>query len=189
MKYFSYNLVAAANDWIEQSAEEHRQAEQRFWSIAEDYGRELEGLKSRVSRAAWDFFRHGFGRYGLHDARLLSLSIGDGLDYVPDGTAPFRLNRQRTSARIEFLNYEQDLHYLFDLRGVRRLQSDLSVEEETYAKSIGDLYTYELTAADEASLQLGFLFASGASITIQFRRLVFRRHRIKRQYETGEMYG
>ncbi len=72
--------------------------------------------------------------------------------------------------------------------GVRRVQSDLFIDEEKYAKSIGDLFTYELTAVDKDSLQLGFLFAVGASIVIQFRRLVFRRRRIKREYEEGEMY-
>ncbi len=188
MKYFTYDLVAAANDWIEQSEEEHRKAEKQFWSVVEDYHYELEGLKSRVSRAAWNFFRHGFGHYGLHDARLLSLSVGDGLDYVPDGASPFLLNRQRTTARVEFLNYEQGLHYLFDLRGVSRVQSDLFIEEDSSAESIGDLFTYELTAVDKDNLQLGFLFASSASIIIQFRRLVFRRHRIKRKYEIGEAY-
>jgi len=188
MKYFTYNLVAAANDWIEQTEEESRSAERQFWATVEDYRRHLEGLKSRVSRPAWDFFRHGFGRYGLHDARLLSLCVGDGLGYTPDGASPFLLNRQHASARIEFLNYEQDLHYLFDLRGMSRLQNDLVIEEDSYAKSIGDLFTYELTAVDEIHLQLGFLFASGSSVIIQFRRLVFRRRRINRRYEIGAMY-
>lgn len=189
MKYFTYDLIAAYNDWIEQTEEESRLAEKKFWATVEDYHRELEGLQSRISKAAWNFFRYGFARYGLHDARLLSLSVGDGLDYVPDGVSPFLLNRQRTSAKIKFLNYEQNLHYLFDLRGVKRLETNLFIEEKLYAKSIGDLFTYELTAVNEDILQLGFLFAYGASINIQFRKLVFRRNRIKRKYEIGEMYG
>ena len=189
MKYFSYNLIAAANDWIEQSEEEHLQAEKRFWSVVEDYHHELEDLKYRVSQKAWHFFRHGFGRYGLHDARLLSFNIGDGLDYVVDGSSPLRLNRQKIFVRLEFLNYEQDLHYLFDLRGINSVQSNLFVENDSAAKSIGDLYTYELTRTDNNILQLAFLFANGASIIIQFRKLVFRRRRIKRQYEVGEIYS
>ena len=188
MKYFTNKLIVAANGWIEQTEKERLQAEKKFWSVVEDYYRELDGLKTRVSRPAWEFFRHGFGRYGLHDARLISLSVGDGLDYVPDGTSPFRLNRQHTSARIEFLNYEQDLHYSFDLRGVTRVRSDLVIEEHSYAKSIGDLFIYELTSRDEENLQLGFLFASGATIIVRFRRLVFRKRRIKRKYAVGEMY-
>lgn len=189
MKYFTYELISALNDWTEQTEEEYLQADKRFWATVENYHRELEGLKPRVSQKAWHFFRYGFARYGLHDARLLSFNIGDGLDYVPDGSLPFRINRQRTSARLEFLNYHQDLHYLFALRGIKRIQSDLFVDEEMVAQSIGDLYTYELTEVDKETLQLGFLFASGASIVIQFRKLVFRRSRIKRQYEAGEMYS
>jgi hypothetical protein len=189
MKYFTYSLIAANNDWIEQSEEEYQKAEKQFWVTVEDYHRELEGLKSRVSQKAWHFFRYGFARYGLHDARLLSFNVGDGLDYVTDGSVPFRINRQRTSARLQFLNYQQDLHYLFEFRGIKRIQNDLFADEEMVAQSIGDLYTYELTEVDKDTLQLGFLFASGASIVIQFRKLVFRKQRIKRQYEVDEMYS
>ncbi|HWN10254.1 MAG TPA: hypothetical protein VNO50_13470 [Pyrinomonadaceae bacterium] len=189
MKYFTPNLIAAANDWIEQTTPELRKAEKRFESAVADYRRELERLKPRVSQAAWDFFRHGNNETGLHDARLLSLKVGDGLNYVPDGVTPFRVNRQRTATIVEFLNYEQSFEYVFDLRRVHRISTDLFVEKESFAKSLGDLYIYELVAINEKLLQLGFLFATGATIGIQFERLVFRRRRIQRQYEPGEMYS
>ncbi len=189
MKYFTPDLIAAANDWIEQTTPELRKAEKRFKSAVAEYQRELEGLKPRVSRAAWDLFRHGFAEKGLHDARLLSLRVGDGLNYLPDGVTPFRLNRQRTTTIVELLNYEQSFHYVFELRRVRRVSTDLFVEEGSFSNNLGDLYIYELVAIDEKLLQLGFLFASGATIAIQFERLVFRRRRINRQYESGEMYS
>lgn len=188
MKYFTYELIAAADDLIEQTAQERRLAQKRGDSVVKKYQRELESLKPRISGAAWDFFRHGFGERGLHDASLLSLRVGDGLNYTPDGASPFLRNRQRTSTIVEFLNFEQDLRYVFDLRGVSRVRSDLFVDEESFAKSLGDLYIYELTATDKKDLQLGFLFASGASVVIQFQRLVFRRRRIRREYDLGEMY-
>ena len=188
MKYFTYELIAAANDWIAQSRPELRRAGKRFESAVERYRHELETLKPRVSRRAWDFFRYGFGELGLHDARLLSLKVGDGLNYTPDGAAPFRLNRQRTSAIFEFLSYEQSQHYVFDIRGLNRLTTDLLVDQDSFAKSLGDLYIYELTANHDKRLQLGFLFASGATIVVEFQRLVFRRRRIKRQYELGDIY-
>jgi hypothetical protein len=188
MKYFTYELIAATNDWIDQTREELRLAEKRLGSAIEKYQHELESLKSRISGEAWNFFRYGRDERGLHDARLLSLRVGDGLNYKPDGASPFRLNRQRTSAIVEFLNYEQNLHYVFDLRGVNSVSSQLFVDEQLFAKSLGDLYIYELTAIDDQGLQLGFLFASGASVVIQFRRLVFRRRRITREYQLGEMY-
>ena len=189
MKYFPYELVAAGDDLIEQSAPELRRAQKRFLATIEKYHLELERLKPRISLAAWDFFRHGLGERGLHDGRLLSLRVGDGLDYSADGTSPFMLNRQRTSALVEFLNYEQSFHYTFDLRRVSRVSMDLFIEEGSFAKSLGDLYIYELAAIDEQILQVGFLFATGATISIEFERLVFRRRRIDRQYEPGEMYS
>jgi len=189
MKYFTHKRIAAANDWIEQTTPELRKAEKRFESVVAEYRLELESLKPRVSRAAWDFFRHGRDETGLHDARLLSLRVGDGLNYTPDGVTPFRINRQRTGIIVEFLNYEQSFHYVFDLRRVSRVSTDLFIEEGSFAKSLGDLYIYELVAIDEQILQLGFLFASGATISIDFERLVFRRRRIDRQYESGEMYS
>jgi hypothetical protein len=188
MKYFTYELISATNDWIEQSAQDRIDAEGRLDSNIKEYFRELEGLKPRLSRQAWQFFRHGFGQESLHDARLLSLRVGDGLNYTPDGTSPFYLNRQRAAAVVEFLNYEQDFHYVFDLRNVNRVRSELFIDEGLSSKSIGDLYAYELIAIDNGNLQLGFLFATGASIMIQFRKLVFRKNRIKRKYEVGEMY-
>ena len=81
MKYFTYSLVAAANDWIDQTEEQAAASEKLFWSTAERYNRELDTLKPRVSQKAWEFFRYGFGRYGLHDASLLSLCTGDGVEF------------------------------------------------------------------------------------------------------------
>lgn len=188
MKYFTYELIATANGWVTQTPKEQQQASDRFWKTVEDYYLQLDTLKSRVSKPAWNLFRHGFARYGLHDARLLSLRIGDGLDYEVDGRRPFRLNYQPTSAQIEFLNHFQDFHCIFQLRGVRRAMADLYYEEGG-PRSLGDLFIYELTAADDDHLQLGFLFASGASIIADFRKLVFRRQRIKRQYDLDDIYS
>lgn len=188
MRYFTFDLISKANDWTKQTESAHRKAEQAFESAAKKYHRELDTLEPRISRDAFKFFRNGFGRDGLHDARLLSLRVGDGLNYKPDGSKPFLINHQQAAAIIEFLNYEQDLHYVFDLRGLSRFNSDLMVEKQSYAKSLGDLYIYELTAADDNRLQLGFLFASGATMVAQFKKLVFRRSPVARSYELGEIY-
>ena len=181
MKYFTYELLEAANDWIKQTRREWHLAQKRFDSAVEKYFRELESLRPRVSGAAWNFFRYGSEEESLHDATLLSLRVGDALEYTPDGATPLRLSRQGPSAVVEFLNYEESFHYRLELRGVRRVQTNLFGEERRYSKHFGDLYLCELTATDEKTLQLGLLFASGATIVIQFQRLMFRRRRIKRQ--------
>ena len=185
MKYFTYELIAAANEWIDQTEEARIDAGRQFEEAVKQYHRSLAELKPRIRRRAWDFFENGYGRWGLHDGRLISLSIGDGLDYRPDGTKPFRLNLQRTNARVVLLNYEQDLLYTFDLRGVSRMNSDLLRGELSIG--LGNVFTYEIVAADKNLLQLGFLFASGASIVGQFTKLVFRRLRIKRKYPLGDI--
>ena|ERR1044072_236734 len=186
MRYFTFELIAAANDWVQQTAAEHRKAEGQLLKAIRKYQRQLEPLESRVSRDAWQFFRYGFGSKSLHDARLLSLQVGDGLGYIADGKKPFLINRRPASVLVEFLNYEQNARYIFDLRRVTRMSCDLFVEKESHS-SIGDLYIYELTTAGNG-LQLGLLFASGASIVVQFGKLVFRRNRLKRSYEVGQMY-
>ena len=70
-----------------------------------------------------------------------------------------------------------------------RVEGYLFSYEESVSENLGDLYLVELTASEGKKLQLGFLFASGASLIIEFRRLVFRRRRIKRKYRIGEMYS
>jgi hypothetical protein len=188
MKYFTYELVASANDWIDQTEQARLDACRRFEESAEQYRMSLKQVKSRISTQAFNFFENGHGRWGLHDGRLISLTAGDGLDYRPDGTSPFRLNRQRTTARAVFINYEQDLLYTFQLRGIVRIFAELVPDASPSIGCVGDLFIYEIVAVDENLLQLGFLFASGASIVAQFSKLTFRRQRIDRKYAPGEMY-
>ncbi len=188
MKYFTYELVAATNDWIDQTEKQNKRTEKRFWQVVADYHTQLEELKPRLSKPAWKFFRYGFAETGLHDGRLLSLSVGDGLNYAADGTSPFRINRQRALARVEFLNYGQVYCHVFELQGLRSASMDLCVEEDSMAQSIGDLLTYELMAVDGEYLGLGFLFTTGGEIAFKFRRLVYRRRRLQEQYDLGQVY-
>jgi hypothetical protein len=188
MKYFTYELIAAANGWDQQGDAARVAADERFWATVEAYFAELESLRPRLSRAAFEFFRHGYGPTGLHDANLLSLAAGDGLNYVADGSTPLYVNRKRAAARVEFLNYEQNLLHNFELRGLRSLRCDLFVEDDEDVRRFGDLYTYELTGDGEGWLRLGFVFASGSTAVFSFRRLVYRRRRLAKAYGDLEIY-
>jgi hypothetical protein len=187
MKYFTYSLIAAANDWIDQPNRARRSAQLRFRRSVERYHHELDELRLRLSANAWHFFRHGFAETGLHDARLLSLRLGDGLDYVPDGTKAFLLNSQKAAAMVELLSYEQDRYYCFQLRGVTK--ANLTLLPSPYSgDAFADLYTYELTGAKNSNLQLGLLFASGSEINIEHRRLILKQRRISRKYALDDIY-
>jgi|GEM_PF-4604619 len=39
------------------------------------------------------FFRYGFDSESLHDARLLSLRVGDDVGFIANGEKAFRINR------------------------------------------------------------------------------------------------
>lgn len=187
MKYFTYELIAAANEWVDQTAKERQRAARRYTRAVERYFRELEEVKPRLSQSAWTFFRDGFAETGLHDGTLLSLIVGDGLNYVPDGTSAFRRNHQRTSARVEFLNHEKKVRYTFGLSGLERAGTNLYPEGPGQS-SLGDIFTYELTRGKGEALRMGFLFASGADIDFEFRRLVFKRWNIRPKYDHSEIY-
>lgn len=183
MKYFTYELISTANGWTEASKAKVSRAVKRFEETGTQYFEQLDKLESRISKPAFKFFRYGFAETGLHDARLLSFRVGDGLDFVADGSAPFRRNYQKFEAIIELLNFDQDRHYLFKLKGLSEVRNMLHPDPDTYSGSIGDLYTYELTSAPNDRLRIGLLFASGAEIEVTFKQLVFRMNRIKKSYD------
>jgi len=186
MRYFTYELISAANDWIGQSKEDSEKADKLFWKVAENYNEALDELKPRPSRKVWEFFRYGFAETGLHDANLLALRAGNAISYESNGKQPLKLNQKKASAQIAFLNYEQNLHHLFDVRGVCRFSCNLFVEDQ---KDFSDLFTYEIVALNDDYLQPGFLFASGATVIIQFRKLVFHKRKIKREYPINDIYN
>jgi hypothetical protein len=64
MKHFTYDLIAAANDWIEQSDGARLEAERQFALVQRQYRDSLREIKPRISRAAWNFFDSGHGHSG-----------------------------------------------------------------------------------------------------------------------------
>lgn len=177
MKYFTYELIAAANGWTDQTDDEEADARRRFEEAVVEYRRALTTVKPKIGKRAWEFFANDAGPRGLHDGRLVSLSVGDSLDYEPDGSKPLRINSLTTKARIVFLNCEQQYLYTFELREVSSFETSLHAEEYR-GRGLGDLYAYEILLEDDGLLRIGFLFASGATIVADFRKLVFRRRRL-----------
>jgi hypothetical protein len=188
MKYFTYDVICAANGWNDQSPGQIQRAQVRLVALNQAYQSELDGLQSRIGQRAWRFFREGFGGTGLHDARLLSLCVGDGLAYMPNGEAPFRVNRQRASAHIAFLNFEQTYLHTFDCRELTSAQLSVGDGNGGDVYALGDLYTYELTDGGNNRLALGLLFADGHQLDLTFKKLVYRRRTIRPRYEASAVY-
>ena len=181
MKYFTPMLVARANNWVKQSEAERRSAGEEFWATVKRYYQDLDGLKSRVSRPAWEFFRHGYAETGLHDATLLTLSVGDAPGGAPKNPPSLSPAWRKAAARVEFLNYEKSLHHTFGMRGLKHFSADLFPFPDEWNKGIlDDLNTYELTESETGELEFGLLFVSGATAVFRFERLMYRRRPLKK---------
>jgi len=152
------------------------------------YVRHLEKLKDRISKPAFHFFAYGFCDDSLHDGRMLSFSAGDGLDYVPDGSTPFlhpraQPGRPKSGVQIRILNCQEDALYTFRYKGVRRIVCQKSPHPHfANADDFDCLDVYALTESDKHFLRHEYRFSSGASILIEFQRLIFRRQPIQRRY-------
>ena len=155
----------------------------------EKYHQALAKLRPRLSAAAWKYFSEGFAETGIHDARLVALTLGDGLQYEP---FPWRTNC--CLAKAEFINQNAKYRYFFKYRGIRRCSFDydatigqvmfslddpsrkFSVESWSLNHVMGD----ELTAADEKYLCHEFIFASRARLVIEAEKISFERRLMKK---------
>jgi hypothetical protein len=70
------------NDTEEESAELVRKRNKQCIELRNAYDEHLDSTRNRISKPAYEFFRHGFAETGLHDADLLSLNVGCGLNFV-----------------------------------------------------------------------------------------------------------
>lgn len=163
MKYLTYDLISAANGWVNESGEPEPGAIHSFNAAVESYFEHLEGLQAHISKPAFQFFRFGFGDDSLHDGRLISMSIGD---FTSE-----RGKIVKSKAEFGFVDFRGLREYTFTAKDIRRAK--LALQDAPF----GDLYTYELTAAPEDNLNLSFLFANGTEISVDFRRLIFRRRK------------
>ena len=145
------------------------------------YQKQLVRLQGRISRQAWNFFALGFGGWSLHDATLLSFTVGDGLDYQFKEAEHFDVNKRREKVRIQFLNRQKTMLYSFICTDIRKVVFNYPVQDRRWDwRRVDDLDTYELTAAGKYHLSLEFQFSSDAVLQIEFRQLKFLRQRVNR---------
>ena len=171
MKYFTKELWAAGNSRREGACD---------WSYeqgklnTEEYYRQLERLRPRLSEEAYGFFT----AEDVHDGRLLEFAAGDGVAHDASGPAKFDINAHKTSARIKLLGPNLDVLYTLKYTKVRRVVFDYPTSEPLFhseGRHIGDWGYHELTPADDRYLRHEILFASGTTILIAFRHFSFKR--------------
>jgi hypothetical protein len=155
---------------------------ENFEKTVSAYQKQLAKLEGRISRQAWNFFAFGFRGWGLHDARLLALSVGDGLDHSADDRKQFDANKQQAKARILILNRKQTLLYSFVCTDIKRVVFKYAAQNARWdSRRIELLEMYELTAVNKHYLSLEFLFSSNATLLVEFGRLSFKRQRVSQR--------
>jgi hypothetical protein len=175
--------------------------EERDWDKVTDqqadragaaYRKHLAGLRSRLSKQAWEYFWLGFAEKSIHDAHLISLSVGDGLVRLPK---QFASNSIKIKA--EFLNQNDKYRFIFTYRVIRKFSFefdatlgayfiDLATKKyffnpNTYLERnrldhvIGD----ELTGTGKKYLRHEVVFRSGARFVVIAEQISFSRKRNK----------
>ena len=68
-----FELIAAAIDWVQQSASAQAEAEARLAAVTKQFQLQLDQLVGRVTRNAWRFVRFGYMRLAIGSSWSLQL--------------------------------------------------------------------------------------------------------------------
>jgi len=179
-----------------------RHLEQRDWDAIDSkqadrqnaaYRKQLLRLKPHLSQKAWEYFWFGFAETGIHDARLIALSVGDGLDRLP---RIFGLpNKLRI--RAEFLNQNGKYRFVFSYSQIKKFTFDFFAtcgayfieltsgkyrfQPKHYLENnhLEHVLADELSAVHKTYLRHEFIFSSGARIVVEAAKISFDRKRVK----------
>jgi len=169
MKYFTKNLWRAGNG---QGPIDHKRAIEIGNEAFNNYRRDLEQLRPRLDPQTYEFFT----TESLHDGRVLSFIVGDGIDHKVDGVKPFDINARETAARIQVFGSDLDILYTLNYESVRKVVFDFPSDEPLFYQeggSIGDWGYDEISAPDANYLRHEVLFSSGSSIVIEFKHFSY----------------
>src|SRR2546423_10960733 len=112
MKYFTKDLWLA---WNNQGPIDPKKAIKIGNEAFDNYRHELEMLRPRLGWETYEFF----ATESLHDGRVLSFIVGDGINHRVGGAKPFDINARRTAVRIQVFGSEMDVLYTLSYEGIR----------------------------------------------------------------------
>jgi hypothetical protein len=175
MKYFTKDLWLA---WNNQGSIDPKKAIEIGNEAFDNYRHELERLKPRLGAQTYEFFT----RESLHDGRVLSLIVGDGINHEVGGVKPFDINARQTAVRIQVFGSEMDVLYTLSYEGIRRVVFDFPSDEPLFyheGDNIGDWGYDEISAPDAKYLRHEVLFSSGTSVVIEFKKFSYSKEACK----------
>ena len=147
----------------------------------EAYAERLEKLRSELKERNYGFFKKG-----LHDGRLISFSVGDGLHIDLDSVTPKITDFYKTSVLIKVLNAEFDFLYELKYANVSKCIFNFPSDEPLWGNNIDDWGYDEISKLDERLLRHEILFSSGTTILIEFEKFSYKRSKVNgSRYKKG----
>jgi len=173
MKFFTKEMWAAPNFGTNEEAE---QADLVWKQNIAEYEKQLEQLRPRLSANASKFF----GKIFLHDGTLLSFSVGDALD----STEEIPIKKRKTRVSMVVTSIDNNATYILNYSGIRHVKVEFPSDKPLFwelGDSFGDWGYDELTDAGDGFLRHEVLFASGATIAIEFQHFKYNRQPKKKR--------
>jgi hypothetical protein len=182
MKYFTPQL------WLAFQSPRRDAAFKTWGRKFEQYRKGLEKILPGLRPAARRFFRDALI---LHDGRLTRVEIGDRIDDIGGEARREILDRPKLRVRMFVLaeivkrrRITGRCWYVLEYKNVQRIEMDYPGKLELFPvgfdSNLGDWGYDELTSPEKNLFRHEILFASGATITIDFRDFSFRRKRCRK---------
>ena len=182
MKYFTPQL------WIAFQSPRRNAAFKTWGRRFEQYRKGLEKILPGLRPTARRFFRDALI---LHDGRLTRMEIGDRIDDIEGEARREILDRPKLRVRMFVLaeivkrrRITGRRWYVLEYKNVQRIDMDypgkLELFRVGFEPNLGDWGYDELTSPEKNVFRHEILFASGATITIDFRDFSFRRKRCRK---------
>lgn len=141
------------------------------------YYQHLDKIADRLGPGAYKFFRWGWAETCLHDGFLLSFSMGDAVAQAENDYNRLRFDNSKSIVQLRALSYEKELLHTFTFKGLRKVMVDIPSGKPLWfspAKTLGQIYSYEVSAASSKYLRCEWLLDSGGTITVEFQKLMYR---------------
>jgi hypothetical protein len=143
------------------------------WDVAfKTYELQLAQLLPRLNENAQKFFKE----VSLHDAALTKAEFGDNIDSPMTKMGSDEFNDRAANVRMHATSAYGDRIHVLEYKGVTRLEvkfpGDVVLFPVSREANFGDWGYDELTEASAGTLRHEILFASGATILVEFSEIV-----------------
>ena len=158
--------------WNDQGPMDHKKAIEIGNEAFTNYLNDLKQLKPRLGSDAYEFF----SSESLHDGRVLSFVVGDGINHKVGGAKPFDINVRQTAVRIQMFGPNIDVLYTLSYEGIRKVVFDFPSDDPLFydeGGNIGDCGYDEISAPNAEYLRHEVLFSSGTSVIIEFKKFSY----------------